>query len=105
MENVLKVTVEFVGPGMYKSTDHVTGATIAVKAGDVVVLSAQKAGQVLRDFPKEWRRVAGAADPAPAPATSPAVVVPPPAAPPPPPLETTAPAPKAAPKKKAPGRR
>jgi hypothetical protein len=46
-----KTSLKYVGPRPYKSTDHVTGETVSVAAGDVVALSNEKASQVLRDFP------------------------------------------------------
>lgn len=103
-----KTRLKYQGPGTYKSTDHVTGATIAVTAGVEILLSVEKARQVLRDFPTQWERLDAVAL---APAAIPAAPVPQPAAPPAPIVSPAAPvvspeppavspAPKPAPKKK-----
>lgn len=85
--------LKYVGLRPYKSTDHVTGATVSVVAGAEVHLSPAKAAQVLKDFPASWQVLDAPVAPTPpivsppAPVVSPAPpVVPPeaPAAPPPP---------------------
>ncbi len=112
-----KTSLKYVGPRPYKSTDHVTGETVSVAAGDVVALSNEKASQVLRDFPANWQpfgplsSIAPATPPAQtahAPIVSPEAPVVPPAPPSVPAAPTPAPAPARAPKpapRKKPGRR
>lgn len=40
----------------YKGTDHETGEFLNLIRGDVARVSAPKATQLLKDFPKEWKK-------------------------------------------------
>lgn len=48
--------LEYAGPGIYRGSEIGTHATIVAKIGDVVQVSEEKADQLLRDYPKYWKR-------------------------------------------------
>ena len=59
-----KLTLKYIGNG-YRGRDHVTGQEVLCTNGADVAVSAEKAAQLLKDFPKNFSRVGEAEAPKP----------------------------------------